>query len=124
MPGVQSLRPRTLWLLLVALALVTLGTTGLVRAQDAASFEESTLKSFAAAMVKVEEVRNVYAPQIENASSVEAAQRLQQEANGLMVQAVQDQGLEVAIYNEIAQAMQRNGDLRKQIMEMVEDVRG
>jgi GTP1/Obg family GTP-binding protein len=108
----------------VALALVTLGTTGLVRAQDAASFEESTLKSFAAAMVKVEEVRNVYAPQIENASSVEAAQRLQQEANGLMVQAVQDQGLEVAIYNEIAQAMQRNGDLRKQIMEMVEDVRG
>jgi GTP1/Obg family GTP-binding protein len=124
MPGVQSLRPRTLGLLLVALALVTLGTTGLVQAQDAASFEESTLKSFAAAMVKVEEVRNVYAPQIENASSVEAAQRLQQEANGLMVQAVQDQGLEVAIYNEIAQAMQRNGELRKQIMEMVEDVRG
>ena len=124
MPGVQSLRPRTLGLLLVALALVTLGTMGHVQAQDAASFEESTLKSFAAAMVKVEEVRNVYAPQIENASSVEAAQRLQQEANGLMVQAVQDQGLEVAIYNEIAQAMQRNGDLRKQIMEMVEDVRG
>ena len=124
MPGVQSLRPRTLWLLLVALALVTLGTTGLVRAQDAASFEENTLKSFAAAMVKVEEVSNVYAPQIENASSVEAAQRLQQEANGLMVQAVQDQGLDVATYNEIAQAMQRDGDLRRQIMEMVEDVRG
>jgi hypothetical protein len=75
-------------------------------------------------MVKVQEVSNVYAPQIENASSVEAAQRLQQEANELMIQAVQAQGLDVATYNEIAQAMQRDGDLRRQIMEMVEDVRG
>ena len=122
MPEFQNLRSRVLALLLV-LGLAALGAAGSLQAQGAPSYDKKTLRAFATAMVKVEEVREVYTPQIGEAGNKEAAQRLQREANDLMVQAIREQGLDVPTYNQLAQAMQQDRDLRGRIMELVEQVR-
>jgi hypothetical protein len=117
MPKLQRPRIRALGLLLAMAALLTLDPASRVLAQSAPDYDEQVIHSFASAMVKVEEIREEYGPKIERADSNEAAQQLQLEANTR-------KGIDVPTYNEIAQAMQTDGDLRTRIMTRVEELRG
>lgn len=87
------------------------------------SFSDSELEQFASAFVEVEEVRNEYGPRLGEADDMEAATEIQQEANELMTQAIEDSGLTVETYNAIAQSTQTDPELREQILGKVESAR-
>lgn len=81
---------------------------------QAANFDQQQLKSYAVAALEVQQIRQSYAVKLQGASQQEQ-QSLQQEAMGKMSEAVQSKGLDVATYNKITQAAQKDPSLANQI---------
>lgn len=85
-------------------------------AATAPQIDEQKLQSFATAFLEVSEVTQEYQPQIAAAGSVEAQQKLQQEAGQKMVDAVNStDGITVEEYNMIIQAAQADPELAQRI---------
>jgi hypothetical protein len=85
-------------------------------AAAAPEVDDTKLKSFAVAFLEVSEVTQQYQPQIAAAGSVEAQQKLQQEAGQKMVEAVSgSEGITVDEYNMIIQAAQADPELAQRI---------
>ncbi len=83
-------------------------------------FESAQLEQFADAYVEVGEIHNEYSQLLQEVDSTEQAQELQQEANDEMVQAIQDSGLEVQEYSAIAAALERDPEMRQEVVSMIE----
>lgn len=80
-----------------------------------AEVSDDQLKTYAEAEKKVQEIRDEFQQQMPNAETPEEAQALQQEAQEEMVSAVEDSGLSVEEYNQIASLVQTNPELRDRI---------
>jgi hypothetical protein len=123
---------RTLLAGVTAVALGFAGSLGVATAQEtspaapaseaqapaatAPQIDEQKLQSFATAFLEVSEVTQEYQPQIAAAGSVEAQQKLQQEAGQKMVDAVNStDGITVEEYNMIIQAAQADPELAQRI---------
>ncbi len=80
-----------------------------------ADFSETQLKSFASAVQGIQEVANEYAPRLEQATEPQQLADLQQEAEGKMLEAVEDEGLSVDEYNAIAVTAQSDPQVAETI---------
>lgn len=91
---------------------------------QAQQFDDQMLQSFAAAASGIRNVAQEYAPRLQDAESPEQAAELEQEAQDAMMQQVQDEGLTVEQYNQIAVAAQQNPQLAQTIQGYIEDGAG
>ncbi|MCK8516926.1 DUF4168 domain-containing protein [Methylonatrum kenyense] len=93
----------------------------LEQAQDAENFEQQELERFADAYVEVGEIHADYSQRLEQAEDPDQAQEVQQEANDRMIEAIQEQGLEVQDYSEIAAALERDPEMRDEVVTLIEE---
>lgn len=85
----------------------------------AADVTDTELTQFANAMQAVNEIRNQYSQRIETSEDQNEAQQLQQEAGERMTMAVQDAGMSVDEYNEIAVALQSDPQLMQRLEQLI-----
>lgn len=84
-----------------------------------ANFDEEQIESFAVARADVQALQQEYASKIQQADQ-EKAGELKQEAQQKMVSAVEDAGLDVKEFNNIARAAQNNQELAEKIQNAAE----
>jgi hypothetical protein len=83
--------------------------------------DEAKLDQFADAYVAVEEIRIEASAELEGASDGESAQTIEQDARSRMLKAVEESGLTVEEYNDIAQQVNANPDLRQDVQSRIEE---
>ncbi|WP_024327178.1 DUF4168 domain-containing protein [Thioalkalivibrio sp. AKL19] len=81
---------------------------------------EEDIDTFVTAFVAVQEVREDFADRLQNAEDETEAQSMQQEAQDEMVNAVEDAGMSVEEYNEVAMALQNDPELMQEVQERAE----
>lgn len=86
---------------------------------QAADFSEADLKKFADVQEDLEGIRSEYSGRLESTEDPDQAAQLQQEASQKMVQTVQDKGLDVDTYSNIALAIQSDPELRDKVQSML-----
>ncbi|MDQ2068684.1 DUF4168 domain-containing protein [Natronospira bacteriovora] len=89
--------------------------------QEAPEVSDAQVEAFVDAYVAVNEVREEYTERLQNAADQEQAQQLQQEANEEMTAAINDSGMDVEEYQEVAMAVNADADVREQVTEMLEE---
>jgi Domain of unknown function (DUF4168) len=90
------------------------------QAQDVPTdFSDNELKKFASVQEDLEGIRNEYSGKLENTEDPDQAAELQQEASQKMVQVVQDAGMDVETYSNIALALQSDAELRDKVQSMM-----
>ncbi|WP_417585722.1 DUF4168 domain-containing protein [Nitrincola sp.] len=82
-------------------------------------FAENDLQTFASVQSDLDTIRADYSARLEATSDQEQAAALQQEASQLMVEAVQEAGMDVETYNNIALALQSDPELRDEVASMI-----
>lgn len=88
-------------------------------AEASASISDTAIELFVEAEKKVADIRDDYQGRIgQVADQPEQAMELQQQAQQKMVKAVEDVGLEVMQYNQIAQLASTDESLRNRIQSM------
>ncbi|MDP3272036.1 DUF4168 domain-containing protein [Limnobacter sp.] len=88
-------------------------------AEPAANFNNADLEKFAKVQGPLQEIRNEYSQKVQSTQEPEQAAQLQQEATGKMMEVVQDSGLEVQTYNQIAVALQSDPELQAKVKSMM-----
>jgi len=83
------------------------------------TFTSRQKRRFVDAYLEIIEIQEQYTADIEQTDSGEKARNLQEEANDKMVTAIEDNGLSVPEYSEIANAMDMNPELRDEISSMI-----
>lgn len=87
-------------------------------AQDAApAVEEEKVKKFVAAYTDVQEVRQDFSQQLQQVQDPEKAKGLQEKAHKQMDSAVEDNGLSVEEYRELANQINENPELLTMVQE-------
>lgn len=89
--------------------------------QQEQDFDDETLEQFADAYVEVGEVHREYSERLQDTEATEDAQELQQEANDKMVEAIEANNLEVQEYSAVAAALERDPELREEVVGMIEE---
>jgi GTP1/Obg family GTP-binding protein len=74
--------------------------------QQQPSFSDAELQTFAEAAMEVQQINQEYQPQMQQAQTPEEQQSIRDEATEKMVEAIEEKGLSVEQYNEIASAAQ------------------
>lgn len=121
---------RKSYLAVVLAGLTMAGTAQLAQAQanpaqpqmqqQTTNFNDATLLKFSMAMEGVQQVGSKYEAEFQNAEDAAEAQKIQQEAQQEMVEAVQASGLTTEEYNQIAQQAQQDEELRNRILAMAD----
>ncbi|MFC0268667.1 DUF4168 domain-containing protein [Kushneria aurantia] len=88
--------------------------------QQAQNFSDEQLQNFAAASQEIAGISQNYTQQLQNAEGSEAQQSIREEANQQMVQAVQDNNLDVEEFNRIGQAVQNNPQMMQRVQQMAQ----
>ncbi|MFY0663053.1 MAG: DUF4168 domain-containing protein [Natronospirillum sp.] len=100
--------------------LIGMGGAAAVSAQEMdAEFNDQQLELFVDVQSDIEEIRTEYSARLATVEDPEDAAALQEEAGQLMVEAVEDIGLEVATYNNIAFAIQNDPELLERVQSML-----
>jgi len=86
-----------------------------------AALTEQTVDTFVDAFVSVQEIREEFTERLHSASDEAEAQAMQQEAQEKMMQAVEESGMSVQEYNEVAMALQNDPELMQQVQEKAAD---
>lgn len=95
------------------------GTPQAAPAAPAADFRDDDLEKFAEVQKPLQEIRTDYSERLQSTQQPEQAAKLQQEATGKMMEVIEDSGLEVATYNQIAVALQSNPELQAKVKSMM-----
>lgn len=83
--------------------------------------DEVKLDKFADAYVAVEEIRIEASAELEGATDGESAQTIEQDARTRMLKAVEESGLTVEEYNDIAQQVNANPELREDVQTRIDE---
>jgi hypothetical protein len=110
----------------IRLSLVTLGlAVGLAFSSSAlaqeSDFSNQQLDQFVNAQTQVMEIRDEYVERIEATEDRDEAMALEQEANQVMVDAVENTGLSVDTYSAIAQSASESPDLAERIRALMSE---
>ena len=84
---------------------------------------DKELRAFAKAYVEFHKVRQRYEPAMKNANDPAEKEKIQQEGNSKVKQAIEKQGLTVESYNRIFAAVNANEELRKKALKLVNEER-
>jgi len=87
--------------------------------QPSVDVGEQELDQFAEAFLAVQEIQTEISEELQAATDESEAQDLQRQAQEEMVSAVEDSGLSVEEYNQIAQLMNSDPEIRDGIMERI-----
>ena len=90
--------------------------------QQQIEVDDATLETFVKAYIDVREIGQELEPKIENASSSEEAQQLQQQARERMQAAVQERDMTVQRYSRIAAALNADTELRQRFTEKLQEI--
>lgn len=82
---------------------------------------ESQIDAFVDAHVAVNDVREEYTERLQAAEDQEEAQQLQQEANEAMTSAIEDSGMDVEEYEEVAMAVNADPEVRDEVMQRLDE---
>lgn len=88
--------------------------------QQSAQFSDNQISTFAEAVVGVTEVTDEYSDRFQSAETAEESTALQQEARAQMVDAIEDAGLSVQEYNDIATAARNNPNVNQAVQAELE----
>jgi len=84
-----------------------------------ASYNEATINNFVTAARQILELRKSYEPRLQAAESKEAAQKLVDEARGLMLVVIKGVGFTQKEYAEIARTAQADPTLRARVEALI-----
>lgn len=113
------------WLLVFGMLLgggsqVMAQSDGLGSVPGEADISDNQLQLFVDVQSDIQDIVQDYSARLEGTDDPEAAAQLQQEASQLMVAAVEDIGLDVATYNNIAVALEQDEALQERVQEMMQ----
>lgn len=108
-------------------AAATLGLGSAVQAQESGNagtfaddIDEQQLEAFVVARAEVQEIQQEYTQRLQATEGNEQAAELQAEAQEKMVSAVENEGLSVQEFNQIADAAQNDPEVREKVQEMAQ----
>jgi GTP1/Obg family GTP-binding protein len=84
---------------------------------------EQELEKFAKAQLQISEIQQDFAGRLQGIEDPEKAHELQVQANEEMTEAVEEVGLDVESFNEIAMAIQNDPELQQRLTAMLQDQR-
>lgn len=82
---------------------------------------EEKIEQFVDAMTEVREIRDEAAAELERADDTQQAQQVQQDAQIRMIEAVENAGLSVEEYNQIAMMMSSDPELQQRVSSRLEE---
>lgn len=88
--------------------------------QQSQNFSDDQLQNFASASQEIAGISQDYTKQLQGAGDADAQQSIREEANQKMVQAVQDNDLEVEQFNQIGQAVQNDPQMMQKVQQMAQ----
>jgi hypothetical protein len=83
------------------------------------SLNQQQLETFAGAALEVQRISDDYQLRFASANSFQEQRAIQDEATSKMTKAVEDKGMTVDEYNEVARAAQADPDVATRISELV-----
>ncbi|ABI56724.1 DUF4168 domain-containing protein [Alkalilimnicola ehrlichii MLHE-1] len=86
-------------------------------------FDDQSLEQFADAYIDITEIQEDYTQRLEGTEDPDQARDLQQQANDEMVEAIENRGLSVPEYSEIATALDTDPELRDELAAMIQERR-
>lgn len=92
--------------------------------QEAPDVSDDQKEQFVDAYMALQEVRQDYSEQIQNAEDQEEAQSIQQEARDAMMTAITDTGMSMEEYQQVAMAMQQDDEVRQELATMIQERQG
>ncbi|TGG93964.1 DUF4168 domain-containing protein [Natronospirillum operosum] len=112
---------------LLAALMMSLGIAAFAGAQEdtmtdmpgEADISDTDLERFVDVQTDIQEITADYSSRLEGVDDPDEAAQLQQEASQMMVEAVEDTGLDVATYNNIAVALETDEELRERVQSMM-----
>ncbi len=112
---------KSMMTILASIALA-LGLGGMAGAQEVSpgDISDEQINQFVDVQSDIREITQEYSGRLQEVEDPDAAAQLQQEASRLMVEAVEDVGLDVRTYNSIAVAMESDADLRERVQSQME----
>lgn len=118
-------KPRYLAAMVTAAAAIGLAPAALAQEGDstgtfADQVDEQQLEAFVVARADVQEIQQDYTARLQSADGDQQAAELQAEAQEKMVSAVEDAGLSVQEFNQIANAAQNDPEVREQIQQLAQ----
>jgi hypothetical protein len=90
---------------------------------DSAQIEEQKIDQFAQAYIAVEEIHTRATRELDTVEDPEVASRLKADAESRIIQAVERSGLKLDEFNQIAERMASDRDLRLRIADKVRELR-
>jgi len=96
------------------------GDGRVIEAQAQQSFTNAELQSFVVAAIEIRQIGQRMMPQMEQAANEDEAAAIQEQGMSAMRSAVEDAGLSVERYREIAQAAKDSPDLRERLTGIAE----
>ena len=93
---------------------------GLGEVPGQVSISDTELQLFVEVQSDIQTIVQDYSARLEGTDDAEAAAELQQEASQRMVAAVEDIGLDVATYNNIAVALEQDEALQERVRDMMQ----
>lgn len=85
--------------------------------------EEDELEDFAQAYIAISDIREEFTERLEDVDDQDEVQEIQAEASTAMNDAIEDAGMDVETYQEIASALSADPELRDEVTEMVSRLR-
>lgn len=82
--------------------------------------DDKTVNKFIAATREIGKIRSQYSQKMQGAKDKGEQQKLQREAQGEMIKALKDEGLDPQTYNSIVQSIKQDPDLQKEVHEKIE----
>lgn len=92
------------------------------REGSGASFSDADLKSFVIAALEVERISDTYLPKLKAAKTPEEQQQVENAASREMVKAVENKGISVDKYQEIATEAQANPEIAERVKQHIKDI--
>lgn len=81
---------------------------------------DQQLEQFADAQVEIASIQQDFSSRLQGVEDPEKAQDLQRQANEEMTAAVEDAGLDVQTFNQIAMAIQSDPELQQKLTELIQ----
>ncbi|WP_376693452.1 DUF4168 domain-containing protein [Wenzhouxiangella sp. EGI_FJ10409] len=88
--------------------------------QETIDVSDQQLEQFADAQTEISTIQQDFSSRLQNVEDPEKARDLQREANEEMTAAVEDAGLDVESFNQIAMAIQNDPELQQKLTEMLQ----
>lgn len=90
-------------------------------APETIEVSDQQLQKFADAQTEIASIQKDFRSRLQNVEDPEKAQKLQREANDEMTTAVEEVGLDVESFNQIAMAIQNDPELQQELTQMLQD---